>query len=96
MQGSLINAGQLYSIGRDVQQVQQTANTILQVSMAGTALAGLGVVTSVAGFAYLSQRNGATCGRAWCIPTRCIEVKRNQLASRPSVPLWSNRINSRV
>ena len=54
--GSLINAGQLYSIGRDVQQVQQTANTILQVSMAGTALAGLGVVTSVAGFAYLSYR----------------------------------------
>ena len=54
--GSLINAGQLYSIGRDVQQVQQTANTILQVSMAGTALAGLGVVTSVAGFAYLSHR----------------------------------------
>ena len=54
--GSMINAGQLYSIGRDVQQVQQTANTILQVSMAGTALAGLGVVTSVAGFAYLSHR----------------------------------------
>lgn len=54
--GSLVNAGQLYSIGRDVQQVQQTADTILQVSMAGTALAGLGVVTSVAGFAYLSHR----------------------------------------
>ena len=54
--GSLINTGQLYSIGQDVQQVQQTANTILQVSMAGTALAGLGVVTSVAGFAYLSHR----------------------------------------
>ena len=55
MLGSLINARQLHSIGRDVQQVQQTANTILQVSMAVAALAGLGVVISVAGFAYLSH-----------------------------------------
>lgn len=54
--GSLINAAQLYSVGRDVQQVQQTVNTVLQVSMASTALAGLGLVTSVAGFAYLNQR----------------------------------------
>lgn len=54
--GSLINAGQLYSVGKNVQQVQQTVNTVLQVSMAGTALAGLGLVTSVAGFAYLNQR----------------------------------------
>ena len=54
--GSLINAGQLYSVGKNVQQVQQTVNTVLQVSMAGTALAGLGLVTSVVGFAYLNQR----------------------------------------
>lgn len=54
--GSLINAGQLYSVGKNVQQVQQTVNTVLQVSMAGTALSGLGLVTSIAGFAYLNQR----------------------------------------
>lgn len=39
-----------------IQQVQQTIGTTLSVSMAGTALSGLGLVTSVAGFAYLSQR----------------------------------------
>lgn len=39
-----------------LQQVQQTISTTLSVSMAGTALSGLGLVTSVAGFAYLSHR----------------------------------------
>ena len=61
--GSLINTGQIYFLGKDVKQVQQSVeqvqqavSTVLSVSMANTALAGLGLVTSVAGFAYLSNR----------------------------------------
>lgn len=75
--GSVVNAGQIYAVGRDVKAVQKTVNTVLDVtkanaaliqqvqesvgsvlsvSMANTALSGLGLVTSVAGFAYLSHR----------------------------------------
>jgi hypothetical protein len=54
--GSIINAGQIYSVGQDVKQVQQAVSTVLSVSMANTALAGIGLATSVAGFVYLSNR----------------------------------------
>ena len=54
--GSLVNAAQIYAVGRDVQQVQQSVNAVFQTAVAGTVLSGLGVVTSVAGFAYLSHR----------------------------------------
>ncbi len=56
--GSVANAGQIYMLSRDVQVVQQTVNNVLSLSMATTALSGLGLVTSIAGFAYLSRRLG--------------------------------------
>ena len=54
--GSLINTAQIYTVGRNVQQVQQSVAAVLQTAVTGTVLSGLGVVTSVAGFAYLSHR----------------------------------------
>lgn len=51
-----LQGAQLWKIGRDVAAVQQTVNTVLNVSMAGAVLSGLGLVTSIAGFAYLSHR----------------------------------------
>lgn len=48
--------GQLWKLGKDVAQVQSTLNTVLSVSMTGTALSGLGLVTSIASVAYLSHR----------------------------------------
>jgi hypothetical protein len=54
--GQALQGGQLWKIGKDVAAVQQTVNTVLNVSMAGTVLSGLGLVTSIAGFAYLSHR----------------------------------------
>ncbi|MCM5570477.1 hypothetical protein M6I34_08150 [Burkholderiaceae bacterium FT117] len=54
--GSVVNVGQMYMLSRDVQVLQQTVDKVLSLSMATTALSGLGLVTSIAGFAYLSQR----------------------------------------
>lgn len=48
----LVANAQLVSLSKDVQQV-------LQVTMAGTALAGLGVATSMVGFWYLNRRVAA-------------------------------------
>ncbi|RYF88299.1 MAG: hypothetical protein EON95_20540, partial [Caulobacteraceae bacterium] len=52
----LVEQGQLISIGRDVKQIQETLATVLDLSTASVALSGLGTVTSIAGFAYLSHR----------------------------------------
>lgn len=54
--GQALQGAQLWKIGKDVAAVQQTVNTVLSVSMAGTVLSGLGLVTSIAGFAYLRHR----------------------------------------
>lgn len=54
--GQALQGAQLWKIGKDVVAVQQTVNTVLAVSMTGTVLSGLGLVTSVAGFAYLRHR----------------------------------------
>ena len=45
----LVSNAQLVSLSKDVHQV-------LEVAMAGTALAGLGLATSIVGFVYLSRR----------------------------------------
>ncbi|WP_298128236.1 hypothetical protein [Brevundimonas sp.] len=52
----VIQQAQIGALGKDVRQVQAAIETVLNVSAAGAALSGLGVVTSVAGFAYLSSR----------------------------------------
>ena len=56
MLGEIVQTAQLWKIGKDVAAVQQTVNSVLNVAMAGTALSGLGLVTSIAGFAYLDMR----------------------------------------
>jgi len=53
---SVIANGQLYSLGRDVAAIQSTVSTVLNVASAGAVLSGLGLVTSIAGFAYLHKR----------------------------------------
>lgn len=56
--GSLIQSGQLWQLGRNVDHLRTAVSTVLSVSMAGVAVSGLGVVTSIAGFAYLTKRIG--------------------------------------
>lgn len=51
-----LQAGQLWKLSKDVAQVQLTLSTVLTVATAGTAISGLGLVTSIAGFVYLSRR----------------------------------------
>jgi hypothetical protein len=48
--------GQLFSLARDVAAIQSTVSTVLNVASAGAVLSGLGLVTSIAGFAYLHKR----------------------------------------
>ena len=52
----VLQGAQLWKIGKDISAVQQTVNTVLNVAMTGTVLSGLGLVTSIAGFTYLSHR----------------------------------------
>lgn len=54
--GSIINGIQLHSLSVDVAAVKAATEQVLNYSMASAALSGLGVVTSVAGFAYLAHR----------------------------------------
>lgn len=53
---SLMTAGQVVALGRSVEQVRQSLETVLTVSVTGAALSGMGLVTSLGGFAYLSRR----------------------------------------
>lgn len=53
---SLITTGQLMTLGRSVEQVRQAVDTVLTTTVAGAALSGLGLVTSLGGFAYLNRR----------------------------------------
>ena len=54
--GTIFEQGQLWKIGKDIAQVQSALATVLSVSMAGAALSGLGLITSIASVAYLSRR----------------------------------------
>jgi hypothetical protein len=72
----LIANAQLMSIGRDIGQIQQTVDSILSISMAGTALAGLGLVASVAGFAYMHKRFGDVEKKLDSIDKSVKDVKR--------------------
>jgi hypothetical protein len=53
---SVVANGQLYSLGRDVAAIQSTVSTVLNVASVGAVLSGLGLVTSIAGFAYQHKR----------------------------------------
>lgn len=50
---------QLYSLGRDVAAIQSTLTDVLNVATVGAVLSGLGLVTSIVGFAFLNRRMGA-------------------------------------
>lgn len=52
----VLQGAQLWKIGNDVAAVQQSVNAVLAVATTGTVLSGIGLVTSIAGFAYLSHR----------------------------------------
>ena len=54
--GTILEQGQLLKIGKDIAQVQSALANVLHISMAGAALSGLGLVTSIASVAYLNRR----------------------------------------
>ena len=56
MLSSAISNGQLYMLAKDVQALQSTVSSALNVASAGAALSGMGLVVSIAGFAYLNRR----------------------------------------
>jgi hypothetical protein len=54
----MMQHAQLWQLGRDVADVRSAVESVFNVSVAGVAMSGLGLVTSIAGFAYLSRRLG--------------------------------------
>lgn len=54
--GSIVNGIQLQTLSSNVAAVKAATEQILNYSMATTALSGLGLVTSVTGFAFLASR----------------------------------------
>jgi hypothetical protein len=59
MLASLVGSGQIYSLARDVKQVQQTLTTVLAVAGTGAVLSGIGLVASVGGTIYLGRKLSA-------------------------------------
>lgn len=53
---SVVSNGQLYMLAKDVKALQSAVSSVLNVASAGAALSGMGLVVSIAGFAYLSKR----------------------------------------
>lgn len=53
---SLVGSGQAYLIARDVEEVKSMVTSVMAVSSAGAVLAGLGLVTNLAGTAFLSRK----------------------------------------
>jgi hypothetical protein len=53
---ALVGSGQIYTMAKDVAQIQQMLGTVLALSSASTVLSGLGLVASVAGSAFLNQK----------------------------------------
>ena len=53
---SAVANGQLLMLASDVKELQSTVSSALNVATTGAALSGLGLVVSIAGFAYLSKR----------------------------------------
>lgn len=53
---SAVANGQLLMLANDVKELQSAVSSVLNVATTGAALSGLGLVVSIAGFAYLSKR----------------------------------------
>lgn len=56
---SLAANGQLYSLAHNVAEIQSSVANVLNIAATGAVLSGLGLVTSIVGFAFLSRRIGA-------------------------------------
>lgn len=54
--GSVVNGIQLQALATDVAAVKAATEQVLHYSLAATALSGLGLVTSVTGFAFIASR----------------------------------------
>lgn len=53
---SVVSNGQLYMLAKDVKGLQSAVSSALSAATAGAVLSGMGLVVSIAGFSYLSQR----------------------------------------
>lgn len=53
---SAVANGQLLMLARDVKGLQSAVSSVLNVAATGAVLSGVGLVVSIAGFAYLSKR----------------------------------------
>ena len=53
---SAIANGQLMMLASDVETLQSSVSSVLNVATTGAALSGMGMVVSIAGFAYLNKR----------------------------------------
>lgn len=53
---SAVANGQLLMLAKDVKELQSAVSSVLDVATTGAALSGLGLVVSIAGFAFLSKR----------------------------------------
>lgn len=72
---SLVQSGQIWQLGKDVARLQSTLNSVLSTAAANTALSGIGLVTSIAGFVYLSQRLKAVDDRLARIELQIKDMK---------------------
>lgn len=52
----LVTTGQLMALGRSVEQIRQSVETVLTATVAAATVSGLGLVTSLGGVSYLSHR----------------------------------------
>jgi hypothetical protein len=54
--GTMLGNGQLIGLGSTAKQVQSTLSNVVSIASTGAMLSGLGLVTSIAGFAFLHMR----------------------------------------
>jgi hypothetical protein len=55
---SLVGNRQIYLMAKDLSEVRLAISSVLSISAAGSVLSGLGLVATVAGFAFLNRRIG--------------------------------------
>ena len=67
---------QLYSLGRDVATIQSTLTDVLSIATTGAVLSGLGLVTSIVGFAFLHKRMVAMDKRLTVILDEVKDIKQ--------------------
>ncbi|MGJ7580936.1 hypothetical protein ACSFA3_12210 [Variovorax sp. RHLX14] len=74
--GSIINGIRLQSLSTDVAAVKAATEQVLNYSIASAALSGLGLVTSVTGFAYLAHRLNRIDKRLGALEKQTKSIKR--------------------